>query len=399
MFSGKRILLGVTGGIAAYKAVYLLREYQKAGADVRVIMTPAATKFVGTETFSALSRHDVPTEVFSHGKITDSWTKHIYLGEWADLFVIAPCTANTLAAIVQGTSDNMLTSTLLAARCPLLICPTMDGGMYENASVQSNLKKVAERGIYILEPESGYLASGIEDKGRLPEPDQILLRSIEIIQSHAIQGPLTGKRVVVTAGPTREFLDPVRFLSNPSSGKMGIAMAEAARALGGDVTLLHGPLTIEVPERLNPIPFVSAEDLFNLMKSRSDADLVIMTAAVSDFKPSRREEQKVKKENASLQLYLEPTPDILKWLGKQKREGQLLIGFAMETEKMENSAQKKLKEKKLDWICANSVHSSETGFASDLNSILLLGADGTSKTYNGSKNEIASEILRDIFEG
>ena len=399
MFSGKRILLGVTGGIAAYKAVYLLREYQKTGAEVRVLMTPSATKFVGTETFSALSRHDVPTEVFSDGKITDSWTKHIYLGEWADLFVIAPCTANTLAAIVQGQSDNMLTSTLLAARCPVLLCPTMDGGMYENPAVQSNLKRAGDRGIYILEPESGYLASGLEDKGRLPEPDQILKRSIEIIRTHAIQGPLTGKKVVVSAGPTREFLDPVRFLSNPSSGKMGIAMAEAARALGGDVTLLHGPLCVDIPERLNPIPFVSAEDLFNLMKTHCDADLVIMAAAVSDFRAKQPEKQKVKKESAALSLELQPTPDTLNWLGQHKRDGQQLIGFAMETENLRESALRKLDQKRLDWICANSVESSESGFAGDMNTILLLGADGTSKSYSGNKREIASRILRDIFEG
>ncbi|TVQ64583.1 MAG: bifunctional phosphopantothenoylcysteine decarboxylase/phosphopantothenate--cysteine ligase CoaBC [Balneolaceae bacterium] len=397
MFSGKRILLGVTGGIAAYKAVYLLREYQKAGADVRVIMTPSATKFVGTETFSALSRHDVPTDVFSDGKITDSWTKHIYLGEWADLFVIAPCTANTLAAIVQGTSDNMLTSTLLAARCPVLICPTMDGGMYENPAVQSNLDRVRKRGIYILEPDSGYLASGIEDKGRLPEPEQILQRSAGIIRTHAIQGPLTGKKVVVTGGPTREYLDPVRFLSNPSSGKMGIAMADAARALGGEVTFLHGPLSVTVPERLNPVPFVSADDLFQQIKVRSDADLIIMTAAVSDFKPKQLQSQKVKKTDASLQLELEPTQDILKWLGEHKKAGQKLIGFAMETENLEASARRKLKEKRLDWICGNRVSADGEGFASDTNTILLMGSDGTSSSYSGSKPEIASQILRKIF--
>ncbi|MCC5915003.1 MAG: bifunctional phosphopantothenoylcysteine decarboxylase/phosphopantothenate--cysteine ligase CoaBC [Balneolaceae bacterium] len=396
MLSGKRILLGVTGGIAAYKAAYLLREFQKAGAEVRVTMTPSATCFIGSETFSSLSRHEVAVEVFSDEDPGDSWTKHIHWGEWADLFVIAPCTANTLAKLVQGLSDNMLTSTVLAARCPVLICPTMDGEMYESASVSANLKKAREMGFYIEEPETGYLASGLEAKGRLPEPESILKRSSDIIKKHRIQGPLTGKKVVVTAGPTREFIDPVRFISNPSSGKMGVAMAEAARALGGDVTLLHGPLSIAIPDRINSKAFVSADDLFSLIQKHADADVIIKAAAVSDFKPAERADQKTKKNDAELTLRLEKNPDSLAWLGQQKRKGQVLIGFAMETENLIENAGKKLESKNLDWICANSLLDHSSGFEKETNIVHLLGSD-QSHEFSGTKTEVAMNILKKIF--
>jgi phosphopantothenoylcysteine decarboxylase/phosphopantothenate--cysteine ligase len=397
MLAGKRIILGVTGGIAAYKAAYLLREFQKAGADVRVTMTPSATRFIGTETFTALSRHEVAVDVFNDEDPGDSWTKHIHWGDWADIFVIAPCTANTLSKIVQGQSDNMLTSTVLAARCPLLICPTMDGEMYESSAVSENLEKAKSQGHYVLEPDEGYLASGLEAKGRLPEADAILNEAKKIIKKHRIQGPLTGKKVVVSAGPTREFLDPIRFISNPSSGKMGLAMAEAARLLGGNVTLLHGPISIEIPDRIQAESFVSADDLFNLIKKHADADLIIMAAAVSDFKPSSIQKNKVKKDEAGEELKLTRNPDILEWLGNQKREGQILIGFAMETENLKNNAQKKLKKKNLDWICANELSSDNTGFGTDENKIFLIGTD-SEESFSGSKQEIAKKILDKIFE-
>jgi len=399
MLAGKRIILGVTGGIAAYKAVYLLRDFQKAGAEVRVTMTPSATRFVGSETFAALSRNEVAVEVFNDTEPGKNWTKHIHWGEWADLFVIAPCTANTLSKIVHGQSDNMLTSTLLAARCPILICPTMDGEMYESPSVSKNLEEAKKMGFYILEPDTGYLASGLDAIGRLPEPDAIVKRSAEIIKDHLIQGPLTGKKVVVTAGPTREFIDPVRFISNPSSGKMGIAMADAARALGAEVTLLHGPISIHIPDRLQTEEFVSADDLYDLMKKHQDAEIVIMAAAVADFKPDSSSDQKIKKQSAgsSPKIDLTGTPDILEWLGKQKKQNQILIGFAMETENLIENARKKLKKKNLNWICANQLNSEGSGFESDTNTIHLLGED-SQKEFTGQKSEIASKILTEIFE-
>ena len=396
MFAGKRILLGVTGGIAAYKAVYLLREFQKSGAETRVTMTPSATRFVGTETFSSLSRHEVAVEVFNQDKPGESWTKHIQWGEWADIFVIAPCTANTLAKIVHGQSDNMLTSAVLAARCPVLICPTMDGEMYESAAVEQNLKNAKELGFYVLEPESGYLASGLEAVGRLPEPEKILDESLKIIKKHAIQGPLTGKKVVVSAGPTREFLDPIRFISNPSTGKMGIAMAEAARLLGGNVTLLHGPVTAPLPDRIQKESFTSADELFELIKNHQDAEVIIMAAAVSDFKPANSFSQKIKKTDVSLNLALSRNPDILEWLGKHKKPGQTLIGFAMETEHLKKNALSKLERKNLDWICANSVTEGGAGFGSDTNKITLLGKK-TEISYTGTKQKVANQILEKIF--
>ncbi|HMB41730.1 MAG TPA: bifunctional phosphopantothenoylcysteine decarboxylase/phosphopantothenate--cysteine ligase CoaBC [Balneolaceae bacterium] len=397
MLTGKRIILGVTGGIAAYKAAYLLRSFQKQGADVRVTMTPSATKFVGVETFSALSRHTVATEVFTDNKQDDSWTKHIHWGEWADLFVIAPCTANTLAKLVTGQSDNMLTSTALAARCPLLICPTMDGEMYEHATVQNNLKKAEELGYYTLEPDSGYLASGLDARGRLPEDDVILQKSSEIIQQHQIKGPLTGKKVIVTAGPTREFLDPVRFLSNPSSGKMGLAMAEAARTLGADVELFLGPVSIGVPDRIPAKRFTSADDLLELVKNSKNADIFIMAAAVSDYKPASVSESKIKKTEEHTDLRFENTPDILQWLGDKKQPHQTLIGFAMETDNVIENASKKLEKKNADYICVNQLSNSNTGFGSDKNTITLLAIDKPQKTFSGLKSEIAFEILNTIF--
>lgn len=397
MLSGKRIILGVTGGIAAYKAVVLLREFQKAGAEVRVVMTPAATRFVGIETFTSLTRYDVAVDVFSGDQSGQSWTKHVHLGEWADLYVIAPCTANTLAKIVQGASDNMLTTTVLTARCPILICPTMDGKMYESPAVSENLDKIRKMGYYIQEPESGYLASGLEAKGRLPDPETILLRAGEIIKKHAIQGPLTGKKVVVTAGPTREFIDPVRFISNPSSGKMGIAMAEAARLLGGNVLLFHGPVSVKVPERIQTVAYVTAEELFGLIKSHMDADVVIMAAAISDFKAEETHNQKVKKEKATLTLRLQKNPDILQWMSDKKNPDQIVIGFAMETEDLIENAKSKLKKKKLDWICANSIQDKNTGFESDSNKITLL-SKSSEETFEGSKESIAIDILEKIFQ-
>ncbi len=395
--SGKNILLGVTGGIAAYKSAYLLREYQKAGAELRVTMTPSATRFVGAETFSTLSRHDVAVEVFNDTNPSKSWTKHIHWGEWADLFVIAPCTANTLSKLVHGQADNMLTSVALAARCPLLLCPTMDAEMIHHPAVRRNLKMAEEYGFHLLQPESGYLASGLEGTGRLPEPEEILKKTVTLLKQQRAKGPLSKKKVVVTAGPTREFLDPVRFISNPSSGKMGIAMAEAAHSMGGEVTLLHGPVESPLPDRFRRESFESADDLFRLAQKHAKADIVIMSAAVSDYKPVERNSRKTKKKDAETTLRLEPNPDILALLGKNKRDGQILIGFAMETDNLENNALEKLKKKNLDWICANNLTGDGTGFEHDTNQILLLGKNDR-KTFQGEKKIISRQILEYIFK-
>ncbi len=394
MLSGKRIILGVTGGIAAYKAVYLLREFQKAGAEVRVIMTPSATRFIGLETFASLSGHEVAVEIFPEEAQSTDWTRHINWGEWADLFVIAPCTANTLAKIAKGISDNMLTSTVLAARSPILICPTMDGEMYESPSVNENLAKVIEFGYHVLEPETGFLASGLEGKGRLPEFDSILAKSDEIIGS--IQGPLTGKKVLVTAGPTREFIDPVRFISNPSSGKMGFAMAEAAQRLGAEVKLIHGPVSIPLPEGIYSEAIVSAKDLFIATQNHADADIIIMAAAVSDFTPSTTHPHKVKKSDGEQSISLSKTQDILAWLGEHKQQNQTLIGFAMETQNLVENATRKLHDKKVDWIVANSLSDKGAGFSVDTNHVQLLGRESNT-SFKGTKQEVAELVLAHIF--
>lgn len=395
MLSGKRIILGVTGGIAAYKAVYLLREFQKAGAEVRVTMTPSATRFVGLDTFASLSGHEVAIDIFPEEGQSDDWTRHIYWGEWADLFVIAPCTANTLAKINHGQADNMLTSTVLAARCPILICPTMDGEMYDSPAVSENLKELTDKGFHILEPASGYLASGLEGKGRLPEAENILEKASEIIGD--VEGILKGKKVVVTAGPTREHIDPVRFISNPSSGKMGIAMAEAARDLGGEVTLLHGPVSAPLPDDIHKVSFSSAADLFEAVKERSDADVIIMAAAVSDFTPEKTFDQKVKKTDAGSNIQLKRTQDILAWLGEHKKEGQTLIGFAMETEDLLENARNKLKAKNADHIIANSLNEEGSGFESDTNTVILI-SPGDAEKISGTKKDLGRILLNRIFK-
>lgn len=396
MLSGKRIVLGVTGGIAAYKAVFLLREFQKKGAEVRVTLTPAATRFVGIETFASLSGHGVAVEIFPENTEGNDWTRHISWGEWADLFVIAPCTANTIAKITNGMADNMLTSTVLAARCPILICPTMDGEMYEAPAVSQNLRQLEKNGYHILEPETGFLASGLQGKGRLPEIEKILEKSSEIIGS--IEGPLSGRKVVVTAGSTREFIDPVRFISNPSSGKMGFAMAEAAQSLGAEVTLIHGAVSAPVPENIRTEKIVSAQQLFEAVKLNSHADIIIMAAAVSDFTPQKTYGHKVKKSTTDTThtIELKRTTDILEWLGQNKREGQLLIGFAMETEDLENNARKKLSKKNADWIIGNLLSNENPAFQSDENTVLLIGKE-TSQKFKGPKKDIAIEVLNRIF--
>ncbi len=437
MMRGKHIVIGVTGGIAAYKAVYLVRQLQKTGAEVRVTMTPAATRFVGRETFAALTRHDVPVAIFPEkaDDISESWTRHIQWAEWADLVVIAPCTANTLAKIVHGLSDSLLTTTVLAARCPVLICPAMDGEMYQAPSTRANLKKAGEFGYHLLSPEHGYLASGQEGYGRMPEPDRIIEEMHHLLASSSISSPATessstesssteptstqssstgsrpdkktdqkvenklvNKKVLVTCGATREFLDSVRFLSNPSTGKMGIAMAGAAASFGAGVTLLHAASinTDDLPLSIQTSSFVSTEDLFQLVQSHSDADIIIMTAAVSDFRPVEMHRGKVKKEEAELQLSLERTPDILQWLGDRRTGEQVLIGFAMETEDLAKRAREKRMIKKADWIVANELNAEDSGFAIDTNRVLLVGAH-SEVPFNGSKSDVARDILRHIF--
>ncbi len=396
MLAGKRILLGVTGSIAAYKSVFLLRLLQKAGAEVRVMMTPSATRFVGSETFRALTRTDVPVQTIDPNQsgASEDWVRHIHWAEWADLLVIAPCTANTLAKIVHGLSDNMLTTAVMASRCPVLLCPVMDGGMFRSPAMQENLAKAGSFGFNIMEPDEGYLASGLNDEGRMPEPETIVEHIDRLLGEGPGQkkGPLSGKKVLVTAGPTREFIDPVRFISNPSSGKMGWAMAEVARSLGAEVTLLHGKVNLNVPDGMDSETFVSAAELFEKVKKYADYDVIVMTAAVSDYAPEHISNQKIKKDGKELSLPLKPTQDILKWLGEHRKAGQLIIGFAMETQDLENNARQKLENKKIDWIAANTVAGENEGFESDTNNVVLISRD-QEKKINGRKTDVARQIF------
>lgn len=413
MLSGRHILLGVTGGIAAYKAAYLVRALQKKGALVRVIMTPAATRFIGEETFSALTGHEVGIHTFVQddslqNSITDAesahsnaseqihnpWTRHIQWSEWADLFVIAPCTANTIAKITHGNSDNLLTAAVLASRTLILICPTMDGEMINAPATTHNLELLKSRGFHLLEPEEGYLASGLMGKGRLPEPDNIVAHVESLLANET--GPLYGKKVVVTAGPTREHIDPVRFLSNPSSGKMGLAMAKAAQRLGAQVHLVHGPISLAIPEGIQSYAILSAQDMFEQVKALHPADIFIKAAAVSDFSPTTTHNHKVKKSKEESHISLAPTPDILKWIGDHKDQDTISIGFAMETTDLLEQAKTKRRKKNADWIIANFIESEKQGFASNYNKVTLIG-DGVEESFEGPKDDLAMSVLRSIF--
>ena len=419
MLSGRHILLGVTGGIAAYKAAYLVRALQKKGALVRVIMTPAATRFIGEETFSALTGHEVGVHTFvqddsqqsisteaefAHSnaseQIHNPWTRHIQWGEWADLFVIAPCTANTIAKITHGNSDNLLTATVLASRTPILICPTMDGEMMNASATTHNLELLKSRGFHLLEPEEGYLASGLTGKGRLPEPDDIVAHVESLLATET--GPLYEKKVVVTAGPTREHIDPVRFISNPSSGKMGLAMAKAAQRLGAQVHLVHGPISLAIPEGIQSYAVLSAHDMFEQVKALHPAEVFIKAAAVSDFSPTTTHNHKVKKSKEESHISLAPTPDILKWIGDHKDLDTISIGFAMETTDLLEQAKTKRRRKNADWIIANFIESeqqgfaNQQGFASNYNRVTLIG-DGVEESFEGPKDDLAMSVLRSIF--
>src|SRR5690606_1854230 len=337
---GRRILVGVTGGIAAYKSVELVRLLKKAGADVRVVMTRDAERFIPKLTLGTVSEHRVFVDIFPENA-EGSWTEHISIGQWAEVFVIAPATAQTIAKIAGGFCDNMLTAVVLAARCPLLVCPAMDHDMFVHPATTHNLERLRSFGYVVMPPEHGELASGLVGQGRLPEPVRIVERIVEMVEGRSGDGSaLHGTTVLVTAGPTREALDPVRYISNPSSGKMGFAIAEAAARRGAAVTLISGPTNLPTPKGVERIDVESASEMYNAVMSRKDADFVVMAAAVSDFAPEHRAEHKVKKSDGELVLRLRRTKDILAELGRQKRDGQVLVGFAMETEnELENARQ------------------------------------------------------------
>lgn len=394
----RKLLLGVTGGIAAYKSAELVRLFKKAGADVKVLMTTDASRFVTPLTLGTLSGHPVLSEIFPENE-EGTWTKHIELGVWADLYLIAPATAHTISKLANGLCDSMVTAVALAARCPVLVCPAMDHDMYLHPATQHNIERLRTYGYEILPPEHGELASGLTGWGRLPELDVIFSTAAETIAARpSSQSTLSGKRILVTAGPTREAIDPVRFISNGSTGTMGFALAEAAAARGGDVTLVTGPSNATTPAGVKRIDVVTAREMAETVAANAGADVVIMAAAVADYRPSKAAESKIKKKDEALSLELEPTTDILKSLGRKKRDNQILVGFAMETDNAEINAKRKLDEKNLDWIVVNSLRESGSGFGTGTNRVTLIGTDDRREEFPVlDKRVLAGKLLDVLF--
>jgi len=384
------ILLGVTGGIAAYKACEVLRLFDKSGHRVRVVMTRTATEFIGPLTFETLSRAPVLTDSQPLGE--NGSILHIDYADEADLFAIAPCTANVIAKLAQGIADDALTTTALAFTGPLLIAPAMNVNMWNSEPVRANLATLRARGVHVVEPGSGELACGWVGEGRLAEPPEIVEAALRVLE---VSKDLARLRVVVSAGPTVEKLDPVRFISNRSSGKMGYAVAEAARARGASVTLVSGPVSLPKPEGVRVIGIESASDMKAAMEAAlPDADVIIMCAAVADYRAAEAADRKIKKDAEEIAIRLVRTDDILAGLGKAKRPDQVLVGFAAETNDVVAYAQDKLKRKNADLFVANDVSRTDIGFSSDENEVHLLFADGRNvRVEKAPKRKIANAIL------
>jgi phosphopantothenoylcysteine decarboxylase / phosphopantothenate---cysteine ligase len=384
----KNIVLGVSGGIAAYKSAELLRLFIKEGAHVRVIMTQNAQSFVSPLTFQALSGQTVCTSLFDDSG--DASIRHIEWAQKADAVIIAPATADIIGKLANGIADDPLSTFMLAVTCPSILCPSMNTHMFESNAVQRNLDTLRSDGYFIIDPESGSLACGTTGPGRLPEPEDILDRTVYYLMPK----DLKEKKILVTAGPTREPIDPVRFISNPSSGKMGFAVARAAEHRGAVVTLITGPTTLLNPNNIGVIRVNTAQEMAKAVFEHMEySDIIIKAAAVSDFRPADRSEQKIKKETEQLVLSLERTQDILKEIGRNKNR-KILIGFAAETEQLERYAQKKLAEKNLDIIVGNIVGFPGSGFDADTNTVTLFYKDGTNeKLPQMTKKDVANLIL------
>ena len=396
VLSGKKILLGITAGIAAYKTATLVRLFIKLGAEVKVIMTPASKDFITPLTLSTLSKNPVHSTFYEKEDENELWNNHVELGLWADYFVIAPATANTLSKMVSGTCDNLLLATYLSAKCPVYFAPAMDLDMYKHPSTKENLKALQSFGNVMIPATSGELASGLVGEGRMAEPEDI----ITFIENDILSKlPLKGKKVLLTAGPTYEAIDPVRFIGNHSSGKMGFAIAKAAANLGAEVILISGPTHQTIKHSLvKRIDVVSAEDMFNAVHHYfKEVDVAILSAAVADYKPKNVANQKIKKASATLTMELTPTKDILASLGEIK-EHQFLVGFALETENEIENAKSKIKKKNLDAIVLNSLQDKGAGFATNTNKITIIDKDLNSKMFElKSKEEVAVDILKEII--
>ncbi|MCX8081473.1 MAG: bifunctional phosphopantothenoylcysteine decarboxylase/phosphopantothenate--cysteine ligase CoaBC [Bacteroidia bacterium] len=400
MLRGKKILLGVSGGIAAYKIPLLVRLLKKEGMEVRVVMTPSAKEFVTPQTLAVLSEYPVWTDFFSGGYV---WNNHVHLGEWADLMVVAPATANTIAKMAHGICDNLLLTVYYSARCPVMVFPAMDLEMYAHPTVKETINRLKEKHVTVVPAESGPLASGLTGEGRMPEPEAIFRK---IITKLACGGPMEGKKVLVNAGPTHEPIDPVRYIGNQSSGKMGLAIAEAFALKGAQVTLVSGPVTlIPKTENIHIIKTQTALQMRDAMLSAfTDADITVCTAAVADFRPSKPSENKIKKsEKGTFSLELALNPDILEELGKMKKKDQVLVGFALETQNELEYGMEKLKRKNADFMVVNrAVQEGGCVFGSDWNEATIISKDGKNITFGRLlKEELAmkiSDIVQDYLK-
>ena len=392
MLSGKKILIGVTGSIAAYKIPLLVRAIKKEGAAVKVIMTPAAESFVSPLTLSTLSGEPVLRQLFDEV----SWSNHVALGRWADLMLIAPLSCNTLQKMATGACDNLLMAVYLSATCPVMIAPAMDEDMWHHPTTKRNLETLAVHGVLGLPVGYGELASGLIGEGRMAEPEEILAA----IKSFLLKrGQLKGKKALVTAGPTYESIDPVRFIGNHSSGKMGYALAAELQSRGATVTLVSGPVSLAVPPGVEVMRVQSAGEMYQACQGKNNYDIAIMAAAVADYTPSVVHSQKIKKGDDDLKLELKKTKDILAALGKEKKEGQLLVGFALETEGEEAAARKKLEAKNADMIVLNSLRDEGAGFGTDTNKVTLFYRNGQKKELElKSKKSVAIDIVDALTE-
>ncbi len=392
MLEGKCVVLGVTGGIAAYKACEIVSRLKKLHANVRVVMTEHACRFVQPLTFETLSGNQVAVSAFEHSFEIE----HISLAKAADVLLIAPATANIIGKMAHGIADDLLSTTAMAVTCPVLIAPAMNCAMYKSAALQENLATLKGRGVLTVGPESGHLACGDEDIGRMSEPETIIARVCELLRG---QDDLAGKHVLVTAGPTREMVDPVRFLSNRSSGKMGYAIAEAAARRGARVTLVSGPVALERPQGVETVSITSTLDLYREVTGRAKtADLVIQAAAPADFRPLETAQHKIKKTGEGMTLQLTPNPDIAAQLGRDKHDGQVLVAFAAETDDLIANARKKLDKKNADMVVANDVTQPGAGFAGDTNRVTLVTRSDARELPLMSKRDVADAILDRALE-
>jgi phosphopantothenoylcysteine decarboxylase/phosphopantothenate--cysteine ligase len=392
MLKGKKILLGVSGSIAAYKAALLTRLFIKAGAEVKVIMTPASTSFISPLTLSTLSRSTAIVELTSN----DQWNNHVMLGRWADIMIIAPLSCNTLSKMSHGNCDNMLLAVYLSATCPVAVAPAMDADMWLHPSTKNNLALLQSFGNHIIPVTHGELASGLIGEGRMAEPEDIVNWTYLFFQKQQL---LKGKKVLITAGPTYESIDPVRFIGNHSSGKMGYALAEICQNYGADVTLVSGPVSIEAPPGVHLISVTSARQMYDAcLPVFKTSDIAIMSAAVADFTPLETAQQKIKKTEQSISISLTKTEDILAALGQIKSDHQILVGFALETENEKENAIDKLKRKNANFIVLNSLNDAGAGFGSDTNKITIFDQHGKEFTFPlKSKKELAVDILNTIL--